>query len=87
MSKIKQCADLIHSICYYSDKNEVVRTESKLNSVIESMLIFLDEEDLIHILNIVYDRLAERKYKYINEDRDIKLNYLRECIKFNNLDI
>jgi hypothetical protein len=80
MSKITQCADLIHGICYYSDKNEVIRTESKFNSVIESMLIFLDEEDLIHILNIVFDRLATRKYTHFNEYIERKIKFLRECI-------
>ena len=81
MSKLTQCADLIHEICYYSDKNEIIRTENKLNSVIETMLIFLDEEDLIHIINVVLQRLAERKYTHFNEYLDQQLTYLRECIK------
>lgn len=81
MSKITQCADLIHEICYYSNKNEIIKTESKLNSVIESMLIFLDEEDLIHILNIVFDRLATRKYTHFNEYIERKIKFLRECLE------
>lgn len=80
MSKITQCADLIHEICYYSNKNEIIKTESKLNSVIESMLIFLDGEDLIHILNIVFDRLATRKYTHFNEYIEQKIKYLRSYI-------
>ena len=81
MSKLTQCADLIHEICYYSDKNEIIRTENKLNSVIESILIFLDAEDLIHIINVVLQRLAERKNTRFNEYFEMKITYLRETIE------
>ena len=51
MSKIKDCADLIISIMTYSDKNEQIKNEAKLNSVLEAMLIFLDYEDIVEIIN------------------------------------
>lgn len=51
MSKIQDCADLIIEIMTYSPNDETIRVESKLNSVIESMLIFLDYDDLIEILD------------------------------------
>lgn len=51
MSKIKDCADLIIEIMTYSSNDDTIRVESKLNSVIESMLIFLDYDDLIEILD------------------------------------
>ena len=51
MSKIQDCADLIIQIMTYSSNDDTIGVESKLNSVIESMLIFLDYDDLIDILD------------------------------------
>lgn len=81
MSKIKDCADLIIEIMTYSSNDDTIRVESKLNSVIESMLIFLDYDDLIEILdNRVRPRLLPTKLiiwgNYINK----KITYFRECL-------
>ncbi len=79
MSKIEDCADLIIEIMTYSPNDETIRVESKLNSVIESMLIFLDYDDLIEILdNRVRPRLLPTKLiiwsDYINNKiSDLKL--------------
>lgn len=80
MSKIQECADLIIGIMTYSSKDEQIRNESKLNSVIESMLIFLDVDDLRDILNerVVPHLLPTihlRWYDYIK----LKLKDWEEC--------
>jgi hypothetical protein len=79
MSKIQDCSDLIIEIMTYSSNDDTIRVESKLNSVIESMLIFLDYDDLIEILdNRVRPRLLPTKLiiwgDYINNKiSDLKL--------------
>ena len=79
MSKIEDCADLIIEIMTYSSNDDTIRVESKLNSVIESMLIFLDYDDLIEILdNRVRPNLLPTKLiiwgDYINNKiSDLKL--------------
>lgn len=71
MSKIQECADLIIEIMTYSSKDEQIRNECKLNSVIESMLIFLDVDDLRDILSErvvphLLPKVYQRWYDYIN---------------------
>ena len=70
MSKIKDCANLIASIMTYSDKNEQIKNESKLDSVLEAMLIFLDYEDIVEIINekvvpCLLPKVYERWHDYI----------------------
>lgn len=79
MSKIQNCANLIIEIMTHSSNDDTIRVESKLNSVIESMLIFLDYDDLIEILdNRVRPNLLPTKLiiwsDYINNKiSDLKL--------------
>jgi hypothetical protein len=82
MSKLVEAANLICEIMTYSDKNDIIKSESKLNSVIEALLIFLDYDDLIDILdNKVRTMLLPSRlviwYDYINQ----KINYFRECLE------
>lgn len=80
MSKIQECADLIIGIMTYSSKDEQIRNESKLNSVIESMLIFLDVDDLCDILNErVVPHLLPTIYQRWHDYIMIKLRYWKEC--------
>jgi hypothetical protein len=72
MSKIKDCASLIVEIMTYSNKDEQIKNECKLNNVLEAMLIFLDYEDMIDILDKrVTPSLLPQTYKrwhsYIKE--------------------
>jgi hypothetical protein len=85
MSKLVEAANLICEIMTYSDKNDIIKSESKLNSVIEALLIFLDYDDLIDILdNKVRTMLLPSRlviwYDYINQ----KINYFRECLEDKN---
>jgi hypothetical protein len=82
MSKLGESANLIWEIMTYSDKDDIIKSESKLNSVIEALLIFLDYDDLIDILNNkVRPRLRPNRgviwHDYINQ----KINYFRECLE------
>lgn len=82
MSKLGESANLICEIMTYGDKNDIIKLESKLNSVIEALLIFLDYDDLIDILdNKVRTMLLPSRlviwYDYINQ----KINYFRECLE------
>lgn len=81
MSKIKDCADLIIEIITYSSNDDTIRVESKLNSVIESMLIFLDHDDLIEILdNRVRPRLLPTKLIIWSDYINNKITDLRVCL-------
>lgn len=81
MSKIEDCADLIIEIITYSSNDDTIRVESKLNSVIESMLIFLDNEDLIEILdNRVRPRLLPNKLIIWSDYINNKISDLKECL-------
>ena len=81
MSKIEDCADLIIESMTYSPNDDTIRVESKLNSVIESMLIFLDYNDLIEILdNRVRPRLLPTKLIIWSDYINNKIIYLRECL-------
>ena len=82
MSKLVESANLIWEIMTYSDNDNFIKTESKLDSVIEALLIFLDYDDLIDILdNKVRPRLRPNRLViwdgYINQ----KINYFRECLE------
>jgi hypothetical protein len=82
MSKLGESANLICEIMTYGDKNDIIKSESKLNSVIEALLIFLDYDDLIDILdNKVRTMLLPSRlviwHDYINQ----KINYFRECLE------
>ena len=82
MSKLGESANLICEIMTYCDKNDIIKSESKLNSVIEALLIFLDYDDLIDILdNKVRAMLLPSRlviwYDYINQ----KISYFRECLE------
>lgn len=81
MSKIKQCAELIREIMMYSSIPERSKAESKLDSVIEAMLIFLDEEDLIEILNKALETLWKPRQPIFKEYVENKISYLTECME------
>lgn len=81
MSKIQDCADLIIKIMTYSSNDDTIRVESKLNSVIESMLIFLDYDDLIDILdNRVRPNLLPKKLIIWSEYINNQITYFKECL-------
>ena len=72
MSKIQDCANLIIEIMSYSDKNEQIKNESKVNSVLEAMLIFLDYEDMVNLLDervipCLLPKIYERWHSYLEE--------------------
>lgn len=76
MSKIQECANLIIEIMTYSSVDNQIANECKLDSVVESMLIFIDYEDLIEIITTrVIPRLLPKTNKrwydwYTNKIRD-----------------
>jgi hypothetical protein len=85
MSKLGESANLIFEIMTYSDKDDIMKSESKLNSVIEALLIFLDYDDLIDILdNKVRPRLRPNRLAIWNGYINQKINYFRECLEYNN---
>jgi hypothetical protein len=82
MSKLVEASTLIWEIMTYSDKDDFIKSESKLNSVIEALLIFLDYDDLIDILdNKVRPRLRPNKMQIWNGYINQKINYFRECLE------
>lgn len=82
MSKLVDSANLIWEIMTYSDKDDFIKSESKLNSVIEALLIFLDYDDLIDILdNKVRPRLRPNKFQIWNGYINQQINYFRECLE------
>lgn len=82
MSKLVDSATLIWEIMTYSDKDDIIKSESKLNSVIEALLIFLDYDDLIDILdNKVRPRLLPSRLVIWNDYIKQKINYFRECLE------
>ena len=82
MSKLGESANLIWEIMTYSDNDNFIKTESKLDSVIEALLIFLDYDDLIDILdNKVRPRLRPNKLKIWNGYIHQKIVYFTECLE------
>lgn len=82
MSKLVESANLIWEIMTYSDKDDIIKSESKLNSVIEALLIFLDYDDLIDILdNKVRPRLRPNKMQIWNGYINQKIVYFTECLE------
>lgn len=82
MSKLGESANLIFEIMTYSDKDDIIKSESKLNSVIEALLIFLDYDDLIDILdNKVRPRLRPNRLAIWNGYINQKIVYFTECME------
>lgn len=82
MSKLVESANLIWEIMTYSDKDDIIKSESKLDSVIEALLIFLDYDDLIDILdNKVRPRLRPNKMQIWNGYINQKIVYFTECLE------
>ncbi len=82
MSKLVKSANLICEIMTYSDKDNIIKSESKLNSVIEALLIFLDYDDLIDILdNKVRPILLPSRLVIWNDYINQKIVYFRECLE------
>ena len=85
MSKLVDSANIILQIMTYSDKDNFIKTESKLDSVIDALLIFLYYDDLIDILdNKVRPRLLPNKLKIWNGYIHQKLIYFTECMEDKN---
>lgn len=82
MSKLVESANLIWEIMTYSDKDDIIKSESKLNSVIEALLIFLDYDDLIEILdNKVRPRLRPNRLAIWNGYINQQIVYFTECLE------
>lgn len=84
MSKYQDCADLIIEIMTYSNKDNQIANECNLNSVIESMLIFIDCDDLIDIFTKrviprLLPKVNERWYDWYTN----KLEFWNECLSDN----
>ena len=80
MSKINECSDIIWGVMTYNG-NDVILAESKLDTVIETMLIFLDEEDLLDIIeNRVVPRLLPKTNKIFYDYIRLKIESLRNNI-------
>ena len=81
MSKYNDCANLIIEIMTYSSADNQITNESKLDAVVESMLIFLDYEDLIEIITTrvvprLLPKINQRWYDWYNN----KIVFWGECI-------
>ena len=82
MSKLGESANLIFEIMTYCDKDDIIKSESKLNSVIDALLIFLDYDDLIDILdNKVRPRLRPNRLAIWNGYIRQKIVYFTECME------
>lgn len=82
MSKYQDCADLIIEIMTYSSKDNQIANECKLNSVVESMLIFIDYDDLIDIftkrvISRLLPKVNERWYDWYTN----KLESWKQCLE------
>ena len=82
MSKYQDCADLIIEIMTYSSKDNQIANECKLNSVVESMLIFIDYDDLIDIftkrvISRLLPKVNERWYDWYTN----KLEFWKQCLE------
>lgn len=80
MSKFNDCAVKIIEMMTYSSRDNQIQNEISMDNVIETMLIFLDYDDVIDIIeNGVIPRLLpkvnERWFDYIKN----KISSLREC--------
>ena len=82
MGKIQDCADKIYNTMVYSDSDNYITTESHLRGIMETMLIFLDYDDMIYIFrDIVIPMYTKRKHK--NSERWLEflngqIEYLQE---------
>ena len=79
MSKLQDCAEIIKDIMMYNS-NDVRLAENKLNVAFETMLVFLDHQDLIDIvrgrvLPCLRPKQAALFYDYITKG----LSYWKEC--------
>lgn len=84
MSTYQDCANLIIEIMTYSSKDNQIANECKLNSVIESMLIFIDYDDLIDIFTKrviprLLPKINERWYDWYTN----KLEFFEQCLNDN----
>ena len=80
MSKFQDCAEKIIEMMTYSSRDNQIQNEIAMDNVIETMLIFLDYDDVLDIIeNGVIPRLLpkvnERWFDYIKN----KISFLREC--------
>ena len=79
MSKLQDCAEIIKGIMMYNS-DDVRLAENKLNTTLETMLVFLDHQDLIDIvrgrvLPYLRPKQAALFYDYITQN----LAYWKEC--------
>lgn len=79
MSKLQDCAEIIKNIMMYNS-DDVRLAENKLNTAFETMLVFLDHQDLIDIVRgrvLPYLRPKQSAlfYDYITQN----LAYWKEC--------
>ena len=80
MSVYQNCANKIIEMMTYCDKSNMVINEAELDDILESMLIFLDYEDMIEILeNRVIPRLLPKIYSLWYNYFTSKLKFWREC--------
>ena len=85
MSKFQDCAGQIIEMMTYSSRDNQILNEISMDNVIETMLIFLDYDDVLDIIeNGVIPRLLpkikERWSDYIKN----KISFLRECNEDND---
>lgn len=81
MSKIKDCAEIIYEVVTYGDKNDYPRMINNLRLAVESMMIFLDADDMIEIItNHVLPRVRKSNTLGI-ECLNNKLMSLKEMIE------
>lgn len=79
MGKIQDCAENILSVMIYSDSDEYNRSENILNfHVIDTMLIFLDYEDMIYIIS---ERVIPEYIKRPHKNKDKWLEFLNKKVK------
>lgn len=85
MSKIQDCAEKIIGMMTYSSRDNQIQNEISMDNVIETMLIFLDYDDVLDIIeNGVIPRLLPKVNERWSDYIKNKVNFLRECNEDND---
>ena len=81
MSVLQDCAEKIIEMMTYCDKSNMIMNEARLNDVFESMLIFLDYDDMIDIMERrVIPRLLPKINSLWYDYYTSTLKFWRDCL-------
>lgn len=85
MSKFQDCAEQIIEMMAYSCRENQILNEISMDNVIETMLIFLDYDDVLDIIeNRVMPRLLPKVKEIWFDYIKNKISFLRECNEDND---